>query len=117
MTLQDWATIAGMCAIIFSGINFVAIAIAKSFWNLTFKRLEAEVKADRELNATEKKVNGDFRHSYSTTLNLLADQMKHQSDDLQKAINHQSEVVDLKLQNIDSKITYMSKIVEKLENK
>lgn len=104
MDLTSLYELAGISAFIIGGVNFVVIIVAKTFWNLTFKRLEQEVNILKE---AERK-NSIVRHDFTNVTNSVYDKMDKLESTLSKAIEkgfqHVKEVFDVEIKNINKRM-------------
>ena len=68
-------------------MNFVAIAVFKVFWRLTYVKLEERVTKVEKAAAEEKEKNEAFRHKHEYSVKSLADLIEMKFHDLDKTLN------------------------------
>lgn len=108
MSISDFGTIFSIIATIITGINFIFIFLGRSFWSLTFKRLEQDVAALKEEVKKHEEKNSISRHDFTTVTKSVYGRM----DDLEKTLTtaidkgftHIKELFDTKIKNIEEKI-------------
>lgn len=108
MDIDTLLKLAGIVATLIGGANFVIIAIARTFWSLTFKaKVENDEKrfklVEERISKLEKKVdehedkNKYFRHNFdSVTKNL--------ETLISSEIKHLGEIIGLQIKNIMEKM-------------
>lgn len=100
MDLKDYAALAGIASILIGGANFVIIALARTFWKLTFEANKDDMlkkisTLENDFEKLEKKVddhedkNQYFRHNFESVTKGL---MSHITTELA----HLTEVMELK---------------------
>lgn len=96
MNIQDIASLAGIAAVLIGGANFVIIAIARTFWKLTFDKKEKDdnekfKKIDERLSLLEEfeSKNKYFRHNFDAVTQAL-------EQHITREIKHLEEVIELK---------------------
>lgn len=108
MDLKDIAALAGIASIIFTGINFVVMTVAKVFWNLTFNKkkeddekrfvkIEGEIFAIKESASRDKEENEAFRHKYKTTVDSLYILIESKFKDFDKHFCDFKELIQAKI--------------------
>jgi len=98
------------------GANFVVISLAKTYWSLTFKVLEKRVEKNEKNCHEEKEKSIKFRHDYSTTLNALADELKHQGEMTTNNFKYQAEIAAANFKSIDAKIDSIKEVLQNRKN-
>ena len=97
MELQDFATIGAILATVFSGINFVVISIAKTFWSLTYKKTEERLtKLESETNK-DRAENEAFRHKYKATTESIYILLDSKFSDFDKHFQDFKELIETKI--------------------
>ncbi|MEI7578601.1 MAG: hypothetical protein WCJ58_01020 [bacterium] len=100
MDLDSLYKLAGIAAFIIAGVNFVIAIVGKTFWNLTFKRLEQEVAVLKE---AEHK-NSIVRHDFTNVTNSVYAKMDKLETTLTNAIDmgftHVKELFGKEVDNI-----------------
>jgi hypothetical protein len=89
MDLDSLYKLAGIAAFIIAGVNFVIAIVAKTFWNLTFKRLEQEVAVLKE---AEQK-NSIVRHDFTNVTTSVYERMDKLEATLIKTIAELSKTI------------------------
>lgn len=96
--------ITGLSAFIIGGINFIIAIVAKTFWNLTFKKLEQEVAVLKE---AERK-NSIVRHDFKNVTNSVYERMDKLEATLIKTIDDGiktvTKICDVEIRNINKRI-------------
>jgi len=104
MDLDSLYKIAGLLAFIIGGINFIIVVVAKTFWNLTFKKLEQEVAVLKE---AEHK-NSIVRHDFKNVTNSVYERMDKLEATLIKSITDGiaavTKICDVEIKNINKRI-------------
>jgi hypothetical protein len=108
MSLSDFGIIFSIIATIVTGINFVFIFLGRSFWSLTFKKLEHEVIALKEEVKDHEKKNAISRHDFANVTKSVYAKMDDLELSLTKAIDkgfdHIKELFNTKIKNLEDKI-------------
>lgn len=104
MDLDSFYKIAGLISFIFGFINFSIVVVAKTFWNLTFKKLEQDVTILKE---AERK-NSIVRHDFKNVTNSVYDRMDKLEATLIKSIadgyTTVTKLFDVEIKNINKRI-------------
>lgn len=111
--------ILGIAAFIIGGANFVVALVAKTFWQLTFKRKEMEDEKKfkdlgdkiREMEVSmqdHESKNSITRHNFDVVTKSVYSRMDLMEESLTKAINNGfgniKELFDEKIKNLNEKI-------------
>lgn len=97
MDLDSLYKIAGLISFIFALINFFIVIVAKTFWNLTFKRVELKLDEVDRRTTEEQKDNEAFRHKYKTTVEGLFDLIKIKFEDMDKNFKNFEKLVETRI--------------------
>ena len=97
MDLDSLYKLAGIAAFIIGGINFVIVVVAKTFWNLTFKRVELKLEEVDRRTIKEQKDNEAFRHKYKTTVEGLFELIKIKFEDMDKNFKNYEKLVETRI--------------------
>ena len=97
MDLDSLYKLAGIAAFIIGGINFVIVVVAKTFWNLTFKRVELKLEEVDRRTIKEQKDNEAFRHKYKTTVENLFELIKIKFEDMDKNFKNFEKLVETRI--------------------
>ena len=88
----------------FAIVNFIALVIGRTFWNLTFKKLEQDVTMLKE---AERK-NAIVRHDFKIVTNSVYDRMDKLEATLIKTIadgyTNVKELFNVEIKNINKRI-------------
>lgn len=108
MDISDFGIVFSIIATIVTGINFVFIFLGRSFWSLTFKKLEQEVAVLKEDVKEHEKKNSIHRHDFTNVTRSVYSRMDDLESNLTKAIDkgfeHIKELFDTKIKNIENRI-------------
>jgi hypothetical protein len=88
---------AGLISFIFAFINFFIVIVAKTFWNLTFKRVELKLDEVDRRTIKEQKDNEAFRHKYKTTVEGLFELIKIKFEDMDKNFKNFEKLVETRI--------------------
>ena len=97
MDIDSLYKIAGLVAFIFGFINFIIVVIVKTFWNLTFKRVELKLDEVDKRTIKEQKDNEAFRHKYGTTVGNLFELIKIKFEDMDKNFKNFEKLVETRI--------------------
>jgi hypothetical protein len=104
MDLDSFYKIAGLISFIFGFINFSIVVVAKTFWNLTFKKLEQDVIILKE---AERK-NSIVRHDFKNVTNSVYAKIDNLESTLSKVIDtgfiHVKELFEKEISSINKRI-------------
>ena len=104
MDIDSLYKIAGLVAFVFGFINFIIVVVAKTFWNLTFKKLEQDVVILKE----EAKKNSIMRHDFKNVTNSVYARMDKLEGTLIKSIDdgykNVKELFNIEIKNIKERI-------------
>jgi len=104
MDLDSLYKIAGLISFIFGFINFFIVIVAKTFWNLTFKKLEQDVAILKE---AEHK-NAIVRHDFKNVTNSVYERMDKLEATLIKTIDdgytNVKGLFNVQIENINKRI-------------
>jgi hypothetical protein len=104
MDLDSFYKIAGLISFIFGFINFIFVVVAKTFWNLTFKKLEQDVIILKE---SERK-NSIVRHDFKNVTNSVYAKIDNLESTLSKVIDtgfiHVKELFEKEISSINKRI-------------
>ena len=97
MDLDSFYKIAVLISFIFGFINFSIVVIAKTFWNLTFKRVELKLEEVDRRTIKEQKDSETFRHKYKTNVEGLFELIKIKFDDMDKNFKNFEKFVETRI--------------------
>ena len=97
MDIDSLYKIAGLVAFIFGFINFIVVVVVKTFWNLTFKRVELKLDEVDKRTIKEQKDNEAFRHKYKTTVENLFELIKIKFEDMDKNFKNFEKLVETRI--------------------
>jgi hypothetical protein len=104
MDLDSFYKIAGLISFIFGFVNFIFVVVAKTFWNLTFKKVEQDVIILKE---AEHK-NAIVRHDFKNVTNSVYERMDKLEATLIKTIDdgytNVKELFNVEIKNINKRI-------------
>jgi hypothetical protein len=89
--------ITGLVAFLLGFINFIIVVVAKTFWNLTFKRVELKLDEVDKRTINEQKDNEAFRHKYKTTVEGLFELIKIKFEDMDKNFKNFEKLVEAQI--------------------
>ena len=97
MDIDSLYKITGLVAFIFGFINFIIVVVVKTFWNLTFKRVELKLDEVDKRTIKEQKDNEAFRHKYKTTVEGLFELIKIKFEDMDKNFKNFEKLVETRI--------------------
>jgi hypothetical protein len=89
--------ITGLVAFLLGFVNFIVVVVAKTFWNLTFKRVELKLDEVDKRTIKEQKDNEAFRHRYKTTVEGLFELIKIKFEDMDKNFKSFEKLVEAQI--------------------
>lgn len=108
MSFSDFGIIFSVISTIITGINFLFIFLGRSFWSLTFKKLEQEVISLKEEVKEHEKKNSISRHDFANVTKSVYAKMEDLESNLTEAIDkgfdHIKELFNTKIVNLEQKI-------------
>lgn len=116
MDIKDIAAICGIFSILLAGANWVISLFTKA----TYGRLKEKHDVLRKEFNDEKKINGDFRHKYSSTSEALLREIEFNQREIKNVqetakteLESMKKYFELAFRNFDTKIDFVIKALEK----